>query len=152
MIRAGERNYEYDSNGNIICEYDGSQVDCDEKEEGYYKINKEGENKYSTDYGWGLLKEDKNKNGRKNGRHKRNYKWNERNQLISSVDENYSTAYMYGQDGQRTNKYTENAETIYFNKMWTLHADSGNIVYGGQYAKKYIFGRKPNSNKTPIRS
>ncbi|MBO5628813.1 MAG: RHS repeat-associated core domain-containing protein [Aeriscardovia sp.] len=68
------------------------------------------------------------------------YTWNERNQLISSVDSSYSTAYVYGQDGQRSNKYTQNSETLYFNKMWTLHTDSGNTVYGGQTAKNIYLG------------
>ena len=70
----------------------------------------------------------------------RTYKWNERNQLISSVDSNYNTAYVYGQDGQRSNKYTQNSETLYFNKMWMLHTDSGNNVYGGQSAKNIYLG------------
>ena len=48
-------------------------------------------------------------------KYKRTYKWNERNQLVSSVDDNYNTAYVYGQDGQRANKYTQSSETLYFN-------------------------------------
>ena len=47
---------------------------------------------------------------------------------------------IYGQDGQRSNKYTQNSETLYFNKMWTLHTDSGNNVYGGQTAKNIYLG------------
>ena len=30
--------------------------------------------------------------------------------FISSVDASYSTAYVYGQDGQRSNKYTQSSE------------------------------------------
>jgi RHS repeat-associated protein len=56
------------------------------------------------------------------------------------VDANYSTSYVYGQDGQRSNKYTASSETLYFNKMWTLHTDSGNIASGGQYAKNVYLG------------
>ena len=37
-------------------------------------------------------------------------------------------------------KYTQNSETLYFNKMWTLHTDSGNSVYGGQTAKNICLG------------
>ena len=73
---------------------------------------------------------------------------------ISSVDSNYNTAYIYGQDGQRSNKYTANSETLYFNKMWTLHTDSGNNVYGGQSAKNIYLGEtrivtKLNSGTNP---
>ena len=87
-------------------------------------------------------------------KYKRTYTWNERNQLISSVDDNYSTAYVYGQDGQRSNKYTQNSETLYFNRMWTHHTDSGNSVYGGQTAKNIYLGEtrivtKLNSGDEP---
>ena len=135
LINAGDRYYKYDANGNIICEQDGA-FDSNEPVS-YHKINRESDDVYSTDYGWGLFKEDdKGGSGKANRtKYKRTYKWNERNQLISSVDSNYNMAYIYGQDGQRSNKYTQNSETLYFNKMWTLHTDSGNSVYGGQTAK-----------------
>ena len=61
---------------------------------------------------------------------------------------------MYGQDGQRSNKYTERAETLYFNKMWTHRIDSGNRTYGGQTAKNIYLGEtrivtKLNSGENP---
>ena len=110
-----------------------------EGSESYHKITQEADDTYSTDYGWGLYKDDDNSSA-KSSKYRRTYTWNERNQLISSVDSNYSTAYVYGQDGQRSNKYTQNSETLYFNKMWTLHTDSGNSVYGGQTAKNIYLG------------
>lgn len=154
LVRAGDRYYKYDSNGNIICEQDGS-FENNGSEDSYHKINKESEDVYSTDYGWGLFKEENSSSdGVKPSRYCRTYTWNERNQLISSVDANYSTAYVYGQDGQRSNKYTQNSETLYFNKMWTLHTDSGNNVYGGQTAKNIYLGEtrivtKLNAGKEP---
>jgi len=66
--------------------------------------------------------------------------WNERNQLVGSADANYTTTYVYGQDGQRSNKYTKNSETLYFNKMWTHRTDSALKVYGGQTAKNIYLG------------
>ena len=155
LVHAGERYYKYDANGNIVCEQDGAFDGSDETVT-YHKITQKADNVYSTDYGWGLFKEDdKGGNGKINGtKYKRTYKWNERNQLVSSVDNNYSTAYVYGQDGQRSNKYTQNSETLYFNKMWTLHTDSGNNVYGGQTAKNIYLGEtrivtKLNSGDEP---
>ena len=141
LSRAGDRYYKYDANGNIICEQDGS-FESNGEEVSYHKITQETDGVYSTDYGWGLFKEDdKGGSGKANRtKYKRTYKWNERNQLVSSVDDNYSTAYIYGQDGQRSNKYTQNSETLYFNKMWTQHTDSGNNVYGGQTAKNIYLG------------
>ena len=154
LINAGDRYYKYDANGNIICEQDGA-FDSNEPVS-YHKINRESDDVYSTDYGWGLFKEDdKGGSGKANRtKYKRTYKWNERNQLISSVDSNYNMAYIYGQDGQRSNKYTQNSETLYFNKMWTLHTDSGNNVYGGQSAKNIYLGEtrivtKLNSGTNP---
>ena len=140
LINAGDRYYKYDANGNIICEQDGA-FDGSEAVS-YHKISQEADGVYSTDYGWGLFKEDdKGGSGKANRtKYKRTYKWNERNQLVSSVDDNYNTAYVYGQDGQRANKYTQSSETLYFSKMWTLHTDSGNNVYGGQTAKNIYLG------------
>ncbi len=153
LINAGDRYYKYDANGNIICEQDGS-FESNGEDASYHKITQEAENVYSTDYGWGLFKENDSNSGIKGSRYCRTYTWNERNQLISSVDSNYSTAYVYGQDGQRSNKYTQNSETLYFNKMWTLHTDSGNNVYGGQTAKNIYLGEtrivtKLNSGENP---
>ena len=153
LVRAGDRYYKYDANGNIICEQDGS-FESNGEDVSYHKITQEAENVYSTDYGWGLFKEDNSNSGIKGSRYCRTYTWNERNQLISSVDSNYSTAYVYGQDGQRSNKYTQSSETLYFNKMWALHTDSGNNVYGGQSAKNIYLGEirivtKLNSGTNP---
>ena len=155
LINAGDRYYKYDANGNIICEQDGSFENNDSEEVSYHKITKETEDVYSTDYGWGLFKEGNGSGGGvKGSRYCRTYAWNEKNQLISSVDSNYNTAYVYGQDGQRSNKYTGNSETLYFNKMWTHHTDSGNSIYGGQTAKNIYLGEtrivtKLNSGTNP---
>ena len=154
LLNAGDRYYKYDANGNIICEQDGS-FENNGSEDSYHKITQEAAGVYSTDYGWGLFKEeDDSDGGVKGSRYCRTYAWNEKNQLISSVDSNYNTAYVYGQDGQRSNKYTQNSETLYFNKMWTLHIDNGNNVYGGQTAKNIYLGEtrivtKLNSGTNP---
>ncbi len=150
LKNVGNRYYKYDSNGNIICEKDGSFEE--ETVEYGHLINQESEDVYSTDYGWGLNKEADAAD--KKTSYQRNYTWNEKNQLISSVDSRYSTSYVYGQDGQRSNKYTDSSETVYFNKMWTLHSDNGNSRYGGQYAKNIYLGdtrivTKLNSGDSP---
>ena len=137
LKNASERYYKYASNGNIVCEKEGS---FDEEVVQYTRmVKEEAENVYSTDYGWGLYADDDD-SGSNGNVYKRTYAWNEKNQLVSSVDSSFSTVYVYGEDGQRTNKYTSNSETVYFNKMWTLHTDSGNANYGGQYAKNIYLG------------
>ena len=150
LVNAGERYYKYDANGNIICEQDGS-FECGEDDVKYHKINNEADDVYSTDYGWGLFKDKDTSEIHKKSRYRRSYVWDERNQLVSSVDSNYNTAYIYG---QRSNKYTQSSETLYFNKMWTLHTDSGNNIYGGQTAKNIYLGEtrivtKLNSGTNP---
>ena len=95
---------------------------------------------YSTDNGWGLFKDGSGEARGQARKYRRTYTWNSRNQLVSTIDSNYSTSYVYGQDGQRSNKYTQGSETLYFNKMWSLHTDNGNSVYGGQYAKNVYLG------------
>ena len=154
LINAGERYYKYDANGNITAEQDGN-FESNGTDTAYHKIEQKTDDVYSTDYGWGLFSEENGSGGSAKGSiYCRTYKWNERNQLISSVDSNYNTAYVYGQDGQRSNKYTQNSETLYFNKMWTLHTDSGNNIYGGQTAKNIYLGdtrivTKLNSGENP---
>ena len=138
LINVDNRYYKYDSNGNVICEQDG-KFDGEEPET-YHKINREAEGVYSTDYGWGLFRDKSSGRTSSYGKYRRTYTWDERNQLISSVDANYTTSYIYGQDGQRSNKYTSSSETLYFNKMWTLHTDSGNAAEGGQFAKNIYLG------------
>ena len=139
LVQAGNRYYKYDANGNIICEQDGS-FDGSENDVSYYKVEQHSEDVYSTDNGWGLFKDESGEGRGQTHRYRRTYTWNSRNQLVSTIDSNYSTSYVYGQDGQRSNKYTQGSETLYFNKMWTLHTDNGNSVYGGQYAKNVYLG------------
>ena len=138
LVSAGERYYKYDSNGNIVMEQDGS-FEANGTEGAYHRINRETDDVYSTDYGWGLYKDSDGKKSTTRA-YSRTYDWNERNQLVGSADANYTTTYVYGQDGQRSNKYTKNSETLYFNKMWTHRTDSGLKVYGGQTAKNIYLG------------
>ncbi|MBO5628811.1 MAG: hypothetical protein J5965_07005 [Aeriscardovia sp.] len=70
----------------VIEERDGESM---EGSETYHKITRESEDVYSADYGWGLFKEENGSSGGvKGSRYCRTYTWNERNQLISSVDSN----------------------------------------------------------------
>ena len=150
-IRAGNRYYKYDSNGNIICEQDGS-FDSNGDDTAYHKINREADTVYSTDYGWGLFRDDSQNVNKLHSRYKRTYSWNERNQLVLSIDANYTTSYIYSQDGERTNKYTSSSETLYFNKMWSLHTDAGNSIHGGQYAKNVYLGETRIVTKLCLRN
>ena len=137
LIHAGNLNYHYDANGNVTCEQDGS-FESNGDDVKYHKSSEEADGVYSSDYGWALFRD--SDSAKTSSRYRRTYTWNERNQLICSKDASFTTNYIYGQDGQRTNKYTARSETLCFNKMWTLHTDSGNSVYGGQNAKNIYLG------------
>ena len=44
------------------------------------------------------------------------------------------------------------SETLYFNKMWSLHTDAGNSIHGGQYAKNVYLGETRIVTKLCLRN
>jgi RHS repeat-associated protein len=122
--RIGKRHYQYDLNGNVTVEQDGpfatttpGDFTVTELENGTRVVNN----------GWGL-----NDNGTTTPTPKvwkREYRWNERNLLRTSSDGRYIVEYAYGQDGERSGKYSmtsdggSRSETLYFNKLWAWHYD-----------------------------
>ena len=50
-----------------------------------------------------------------------------------------TVGYGYGEDGNRTNKYSSAGETLYFNNLWTWH-DAKSIGNGGQNTKNIYLG------------
>ena len=54
------------------------------------------------------------------------YTWDERDRLVRSIVGDKHASYVYGEDGQRTNKWTVYEETLYFNRMWTWHDGNAN--------------------------
>ncbi|WP_253692053.1 MULTISPECIES: RHS repeat domain-containing protein [unclassified Treponema] len=123
LIRAGNRYYRYDANGNITAEKDGPFTDEEEFVFTYSYF--EEEDVYGADYGFGLdaPKETEQANPQDLFAYRRNYTWNERNLLTKSSDKNYTVHYRYGEDGQRALKYTDEgrSETLYFNNFFTIH-------------------------------
>ncbi|MBP3709932.1 MAG: hypothetical protein J6I73_05985, partial [Treponema sp.] len=98
--------------------------------------NAAGEDVYGADYAWGYFKEDNSGAGAR-GAYRRTYEWNSRGQLIQSSDNDHTVYYVYGTDGERTNKFTSGSETLYFNSMWSWHKDSAIV---GQYSKNIYLG------------
>ncbi|WP_253685074.1 MULTISPECIES: RHS repeat domain-containing protein [unclassified Treponema] len=123
LIRAGNRYYRYDANGNITAEKDGPFTDEEEFVFTYSYF--EEQDVYGADYGFGLdaPKETEQTNPQDLFAYRRNYTWNERNLLTKSSDRNYTVHYRYGEDGQRALKYTDEgrSETLYFNNFFTIH-------------------------------
>ncbi|WP_253685069.1 MULTISPECIES: RHS repeat domain-containing protein [unclassified Treponema] len=123
LIRAGNRYYRYDANGNITAEKDGPFTDEEEFVFTYSYF--EEQDVYGADYGFGLdaPKETEQSNPQDLFAYRRNYTWNERNLLTKSSDRNFTVHYRYGEDGQRALKYTDEgrSETLYFNNFFTIH-------------------------------
>ena len=123
LVHAGNRYYRYDANGNITAEKDGPFTEDDEFIFTYsYDPDTDV---YGTDYGFGLdaPKETEETRPENLFAYRRNYTWNEKNQLTKSSDRSYTVHYRYGEDGQRALKYTEEgrSETLYFNNFYTIH-------------------------------
>jgi len=112
--RIGSRYYDYDLNGNVLAEREGSHAVNKEADRSYYQDG----DKYWADYGFGLVKPKPDTPD--DGIYQRNYKWNERNLLSETSDNTYTVQYRYGAYGQRALKLnvTSGRSVVYFNKMW----------------------------------
>jgi len=155
LERAGNRWYKYDANGNVTQEeYDGLS-ESDSRE---VTVTDYGNDVYGVDSAWGYFETDNATTKVKQERHyRRTYVWDVRNRLTESHDSTNDVYYIYGEDGMRTNKYTRNAETIYFCNFWTWHKDGGSELDGGKNSKHIFLGTerlvtKVNSANRPTDS
>jgi RHS repeat-associated protein len=124
--RIGGRYYGYDLNGNVVVEQDGV-LETAGGGSGAVDVKDLGNNTYVADEGWGLnAPED---GSREAGTYRRDYQWNERDQLRTSTDSWYRVEYAYGTDGERSGKFStsmaggNNVETLYYNRMWSWRYD-----------------------------
>src|SRR5574344_1401656 len=101
-------------NGNIVTEQDS---EIGEESEPVARQAAEKNGVYSQDYGWALTKDGDGTKANENNVYSRTYEWDSRNELVQSSDQSYTTVYVYGDDGQRTNKMSNDGETMYFSKM-----------------------------------
>jgi RHS repeat-associated protein len=135
--RIGRRYYQYDLNGNVTIEQDGSFGAV--VSTGGRTITELEDGTKVVDNGWGM-----NDNGvavPASKVWKREYNWNERNLLRTSRDDQHIVEYAYGQDGERSGKYSMTAdgghqsETLYFNKLWVWHYDGLLNEFTGRNSK-----------------
>jgi len=131
-IQIGNRYRSYDLNGNLIAERDGGFAANPE----VYRPFFHHEDMYWTDYGFGFVRPGGVQSD--DGVFQRNFRWNERNQLAESSDNQYTVLYRYGADGQRAVKHVANTgrSTLYFNKMWHV---SDSLAMGDWVQSKHIF-------------
>ena len=150
LIRAGERYYKYDANGNLIAEKDGAFEAEDDFTFKYSYF--EDLDVYGVDYGFDLAPPQKDpanladtgtQAGKKSG-YRRDYEWNERNLLSRSRDSEKTVTYRYGEDGQRALKFCQqtNSETLYFNNFYSMQqvAHEPNHEQGLRVSKHIFVG------------
>ena len=137
FISIGDRYYKYDEVGNIIGEQTGPYSDIQEDSE---LIKSIGGNVYGVETAWGFYGDEEETDIRKAKKYHREYQWDERNQLIRSKDNNAEVMFVYGQDGKRSNKYTIDAETLYFNSYWSYYIDPSASSSGGKVSKHIFLG------------
>ena len=150
LIRAGERYYKYDANGNLIAEKDGAFEAEDDFTFKYSYF--EDLDVYGVDYGFDLAPPQKDPANladtgtqacKKSG-YRRDYEWNERNLLSRSRDSEKTVTYRYGEDGQRALKFCQqtNSETLYFNNFYSMQqvAHEPNHEQGLRVSKHIFVG------------
>ena len=149
LDHAGQRYYSYDADGNVIRERNGGMSDggstgTGDDDEWDDWDDDWGEELGEAGYGFGM--------GGGNGAggsgsgddnhatvYERIYTWDERDRLTGTTEGTTVVGYVYGEDGNRTNKYSSAGETIYFSDFWSWH-DGGSIGTGGQTTKNIYLG------------
>ena len=137
FISIGDRYYKYDEVGNVIGEQTGPYSEDQEESE---LMKSYGDSIYGVETAWGFYGDDEEADIRRAKKYHREYEWDERNQLIRSKDNNTEVMFVYGQDGKRTNKYTIDTETLYFNNYWSYYIDPSVNSCGGKVSKHIFLG------------
>ncbi|MCL2480118.1 MAG: hypothetical protein FWF38_00245 [Spirochaetaceae bacterium] len=132
--QCGNRYYQYDLNGNITLEREGGLPSVNDRDISYYELR---ENLYYAEYGF-AIGDAEGKPSSGSAPYERRFKWNEKNQMISSEDQRISVRYAYGHDGERANKQTmAGGESVYYNSMWNIRYIP---AYGNSYREsKHIY-------------
>ena len=137
FISIGDRYYKYDEVGNVIGEQTGPYSEDQEESE---LIKSYGDSIYGVETAWGFYGDDEEADIRRAKKYHREYEWDERNQLIRIKDNNTEVMFVYGQDGKRTNKYTIDTETLYFNNYWSYYIDPSVNSCGGKVSRHIFLG------------
>jgi hypothetical protein len=91
---------------------------------------------YSTDYGF-AMRDPCGGNTGPTEAYQRDYRWNEKTQLVESRDPTAAMKYVYGSDGERAVKYNEGSRetALYYNRMLQRNTTAG----GMWIESKHIF-------------
>ena len=115
----GDMYYRYDPNGNVTEERQGSHSDDAVSKTFMYSTPVTGVTSANQAWGWSRIDD----TGETDSTYMRLYSWDEENRLTGTSDRNYTTSYSYDHEGERTVKYSNLGETLYFDSMW-LEADT----------------------------
>jgi RHS repeat-associated protein len=134
--KIGNMYYRYDGNGNVVEERYGGHGTVTSNNAQVYE---EAGGVYGTDYAFALA--NPGAAGTEGTAYRRDYRWNERNQLVMSVDNRYRVRYRYGAGGERAVKYTEQTrrESLYFNKYYQMNYLAGSGAGDVWEESKHVF-------------
>ena len=114
----GDMYYKYDNNGNVIEERQGGHREETVGGTFSYTYPDTDITRASQAFGW-----DRGGETEPDRTYRREYTWDEENRLTGTSDPSYTTVYTYDHEGERTVKYSDLGETLYFDSMW-LEADT----------------------------
>ena len=151
LDHAGQRYYAYDADGNVVRERneampDSSGTDIGSDDDEWDDWDDWGDGLGEAGFGFGMGGSGSGSGEGGSGTassqatvYERIYEWDERDRLTGSTEGNTVVGYVYGEDGNRTNKYSSSGETVYFNNLWTWH-DAKSLGSGGQTSKNIYLG------------
>ena len=116
----GNMYYLYDSNGNVTEERKGGHSEEGIKETS--TVSQSG-NITQVNRAFGFYRHEGS--SEEESVYKRTYSWDSENRLTQVSDETTDAKYKYDSEGIRTNKLTNNIETLYFDKMWLIKEEDG---------------------------
>ncbi|MDC7239066.1 MAG: hypothetical protein PQJ50_01770 [Spirochaetales bacterium] len=107
----GNMYYRYDLNGNTVEERIGGHRPLQEYDHAEYSF-KDDVKVANQAYAWSRS------SGDTDSVYSRQYTWDEENRLKGTTDPYHWTLYRYDHSGERTLKYSDLGETLYFDSMW----------------------------------
>ncbi|WP_168203334.1 RHS repeat-associated core domain-containing protein [Oceanispirochaeta crateris] len=109
----GNKYYRYDLNGNLEEERVGGHRSLQDYDQAEYNF-RDNVTVANQAFAWDI------DGGDDDDVYSRQFEWDEENRLKATVDPNHWTVYRYDQDGERTLKYSDLGETLYFDSMWSV--------------------------------
>ena len=120
----GEFHYDYDENGNLTKEY--VPLDYSDNVIIDPTVHDHGNGVSGVAYGFGLDRDDNWKTeeeARAAESYSRSFSWDEENRLTEVRENSNTVNFAYDSEGNRTNKYTTQKETLYFDSMYSVSTE-----------------------------